>query len=103
MKTVAIALRQGSYYRRWINKPSFARGDPPALMYAAFLWLFSGVKLTQNIIHRVDDRLRLVQLNLVTRPPNDLVRATGREMGQRLVLSEPLISIVSPKDPLWTP
>jgi hypothetical protein len=55
------------------------------------------VKLVEHFVHGVDDRLRLIQLNIVPAMLNHTMYAARRKMRQSLVMSIPLLSKVSPE------
>ena len=55
------------------------------------------VKLPEHFVYGVDDRLRFIQLDLVPAVLDHTMHATRRQMRQSLVLSEPLLSVVSPE------
>jgi hypothetical protein len=58
------------------------------------------VKLLEHFVYGVNNRLRFIQLNLMPAVLDHTVHAAGRQTRQRLVLGEPLLSIVSPECPL---
>jgi hypothetical protein len=56
-----------------------------------------GLKLAEHLLHGVDDRLWLIQLNLVSAMLDHTMHAARSEMRQSLVLGEPALSIGSPE------